>query len=53
MREFARQLETGDLAACYGMLEHCLRVMEVVEACLPDAFGNPLTKPASPAIITP
>ena len=34
LREFARQLETGDRTACYGMLDHCVGVMEVVEACL-------------------
>ena len=31
--EFARQFETGDYDACYEMLAHSLRVMEVLEVC--------------------
>lgn len=42
LREFARQLETGDRTACYGMLDHCVGVMEVVEAC--RFFWKPLDK---------
>lgn len=53
MREFARQLEEGDQAACYQMLEHSVMVMDVVEAAFASVSETPLTNPASPAIITP
>ena len=32
IQAFAEQLEAGDTAPCYGMLEHSLRVMRVLEA---------------------
>lgn len=31
--EFARQFQAGDYEACYEMLEHSMRVMEVLERC--------------------
>lgn len=36
MREFARQQKTGDLSACYRMLEHSVMMMELIA----DAAGR-------------